>query len=74
MHQRKETNHIEQQKLTITVKELAAQLNISMPKAYEMTEIEGFPLIRLGKKKLVNAARLQGFLDKLSGIDMKYCC
>ena len=65
---------MENQKLTLTVKELAAQLNVSIPRAYEMTEIEGFPVIRLGKKKLINVARLQDFLDKMSSGDVKYHC
>ena len=34
-------------KLTLTVKEFAAQMQISMPTAYDLTERAGFPVIRV---------------------------
>ena len=40
-------------KLTMSVKEMAGQLGISLPKAYELTHIEGFPVIHVGRKKIV---------------------
>lgn len=35
------------EKLTLTVKEMAEMLGISLPTAYELTEREGFPLLRV---------------------------
>ena len=56
-------------KLTITVKELAQMLGISVPKAYEMTEIEGFPVMRIGKKKIIPVEQLKTWMAEyaLSG-------
>ena len=51
------------QKLTITVKELAKLMNISLPTAYSLTERAGFPLIRVGRKKLIPLAALQEWLN-----------
>lgn len=55
-------------KLTLTVKELAAQLQVSMPTAYELTERAGFPVIRLGKKKIVPVEALKAWLAQESGM------
>ena len=42
------------EKLTMTVKEMAAAMGISYPKALELTEREDFsPLIRIGRKKVI---------------------
>jgi len=40
-------------KLTMSVKELAAALGCSLPKAYELTERAGFPCLHLGRRKVV---------------------
>lgn len=41
------------EKTTISVKELAAQLGISLPKAYELVKTTGFPVIRIGTRILI---------------------
>ncbi len=40
-------------KLTMSIKELAAQLGISVPKATDMTHIEGFPVLCVGRRRLI---------------------
>ena len=51
-------------KVTMTMEQFADNMNISMPTAYAMSEQADFPLIRVGKKKLVNVALLQDWLNK----------
>ncbi len=40
-------------KLAYTVKEMAGTLGISIPKAYELTERADFPVLFVGRKKLI---------------------
>ena len=40
-------------KQTMSVRELAAQMGISLPKAYALTKEPGFPVIRIGTKILI---------------------
>ena len=40
------------EKTTMSVKELAAQMEISLPKAYELVKTPGFPTIRVGTRIL----------------------
>lgn len=40
-------------KCVMSVKELAGKMDISLPSAYELTERKDFPLIRIGRKKLI---------------------
>ena len=46
----------------LTVKDMAALLRISMPKAYELTEQPGFPVIRVGRKKLISKDMLAAWM------------
>jgi len=41
------------EKTTMSVKELAAQMEISLPKAYELVKTPGFPTIRVGTRILI---------------------
>lgn len=50
------------ERLTYTVAEVAKVLGISMPTAYDLTESEGFPVIRIGRKKLVPKKELEEWL------------
>lgn len=50
-------------KMTLTVEEMAAQLNISRNTAYALTREHGFPSIKIGKRLLINRALLQQWLD-----------
>lgn len=54
-------------KLALTVKEFAEQMQISMPTAYDLTERKGFPVIRVGKKKLIPVEPLKVWLAQESG-------
>lgn len=49
--------------LTLTVRQFADRMQVSMPTAYAMTEQEGFPVLRAGKKKLIPLAALERWLD-----------
>lgn len=50
--------------LTLTVKQLAEIMQVSMPTAYAMTEQRGFPVLRVGKKKLIPLALLTKWLEE----------
>lgn len=52
------------EKLVLSVRELAERLGVSMPTAYALTEREGFPVVRLGHKKVVPLADLEHWLSK----------
>ncbi len=55
-------------KLALTIKEMARSLSIGLPAAYELVHIEGFPVITLGKKKLiVPVAKLEEWLASTAG-------
>ena len=41
------------EKTTMSVQELSAQLGISLPKAYALAKLEGFPSIRIGTRILI---------------------
>ena len=41
------------EKTTMSVQELAAQLGVSLPKAYELVKQPGFPVIRVGSRILI---------------------
>lgn len=51
-------------KMVLTVKEMAAMLNVSLPTAYELVHRDGFPTIRMGRKILINAEMLQHWLNE----------
>lgn len=43
----------EQEKLTMSVQEAADLMNVSRPTMYRYTEMAGFPLIHVGRKKII---------------------
>ena len=55
------------EKATYTVKEAAAVLGISLPRMYEITERSDFPLLRVGRKKLVLKERFLEWMNAQSG-------
>lgn len=59
--------------LVLNVRELADSLQVSMPTAYAMTELPGFPVFRVGKKKLIPVADLEAWLSREAskGTDQK---
>ncbi len=54
----------DQNKYAITVKEFAKSIDVCLATAYAMTEIPGFPLLRVGKKKLVLLRPLEDWLQQ----------
>lgn len=57
---------IKQEKLTLSVPEAAALIGVSASKMYEIVRIQGFPAIRVGKRVLVNAKKLEAWLDEMT--------
>jgi excisionase family DNA binding protein len=52
------------EQLTISVEEMAKQLGISKPTAYMLTNSEGFPILKIGKRKVVPVQGLQEWIRK----------
>lgn len=50
--------------LTMTVEETTKALGLSKPIVYELTKQPDFPCFTMGKKILVNRARLQEWIDQ----------
>jgi predicted DNA-binding transcriptional regulator AlpA len=57
----------EAEKKTIRVKEFAEEYGIGINSAYEIVNAEGFPKIRLGRKILIIASRVDEWLDNNIG-------
>lgn len=57
---------IKREKLVLSVPEAAEVLGISKSKMYEIVRIKGFPAVRVGKRVLVNAKRLETWLDEVT--------
>lgn len=52
---------------TLTIKELAAVLGVGEDKARQLTHTKGFPVVVLGKRRLIIASRLDSWLDENIG-------
>lgn len=50
------------EKLTFSVDEMAAAVGISRPKAYELVNSEGFPVVRVGRRIRIPIAALENWL------------
>ena len=50
------------EKSTMSVQELARQMGISLPKAYELVKEPGFPTIRIGTRILIPVEGFQNWL------------
>jgi len=50
------------EKSTMSVQELARQIGISLPKAYELVKEPGFPTIRIGTRILIPVEGFQIWL------------
>lgn len=53
-------------KLTLTVKEVAQHLNVSLPTAYELTRSEGFPVLTIGRRRVVPVEGFKLWVEKNS--------
>ena len=54
-------------RMTLTVDEMADELHLSRPVAYELVKDPDFPSFRIGKRILVNRQGLQRWIDAQSG-------
>ena len=52
------------EKTTMSVQELAAQMGISLPKAYELVKQKDFPTIRIGTRILIPTEAYREWLLK----------
>lgn len=52
------------QKETLEVKDLPNIMSISIHKAYQLCSEPGFPAFRIGRKVLINRAKLNEWIDK----------
>ena len=53
-------------KLTINVSEMAEQLGISKPKAYDLANRQDFPHLKVGKRILIPIAAFEEWLNSES--------
>ncbi|MDL2238269.1 helix-turn-helix domain-containing protein [Christensenellaceae bacterium OttesenSCG-928-K19] len=51
-------------KFTLSVKEMAEMLNISLPKAYELTKQEDFPVLMVGNRILIPHDAFMRWVEK----------
>lgn len=51
------------EKLVINVSELAQMLNISRSLAYQLTRQPHFPVLQIGKRKIIPLAPLQAWIE-----------
>ena len=54
---------VQNEKLTYTVKEMAQGLGIGVNKAYELTRLKGFPVLKLGKRTLIPVKELKNWIS-----------
>mgnify|MGYP003302508421 CR=1 FL=1 len=52
------------EKSVLSVQELARQMGISLPKAYELVKEPGFPTIHIGKRMMVSREKLLEWLEE----------
>lgn len=50
--------------VTCSVKEFADRIGVSMPTAYAMTNEPGFPLFRVGRRKLVILSGVERWMQE----------
>ena len=52
------------EKSTMSVQELSMQMGISLPKAYELTKMPGFPAFRIGTRILIPTEAFHKWLQE----------
>lgn len=52
------------ERLTMTVKELAVHMGVSLPTAYNLTEMQGFPVVHIGRKKVIPVEAFRAWLNE----------
>lgn len=58
------------QRRTCTIKELAQLLGVSLPNAYNLSHIEGFPVIVIGNRRIVLLEKLDQWLEEHVGMQL----
>ena len=58
-------------KPTITIKEGAEMLGVSLPVMYTLSERAGFPLIRIGRRKVIHKALFIEWIAVQAGGEIK---
>ena len=53
--------------LTMNVKEMAAELGVGQASAYALCRIEGFPVIHIGKRKVIIRESFYKWLEDNAG-------
>ena len=59
---------IQQGKMLLSIKEASETLGLSRPMVQQLTHRDDFPSIRIGRRILINAKKLQEWLDNQSEI------
>lgn len=54
------------EKYTMSVDEMAAAVGVSRPKAYELVNSEGFPVIRIGRRIRIPVTGLERWIEEQS--------
>ena len=49
---------------TMSVQELSSQMGISLPKAYELVKLPGFPVLRIGTRILIPVDSFNAWLNR----------
>lgn len=57
------------EKAALTVKEMASVLGIGSNLAYDLTNLKGFPVLKIGGRKLIPTARLHEWVNQNAGRD-----
>lgn len=52
------------EKTTMSVRELASQMNISLPKAYGLVKTTGFPVIHIGNRLVIPVESYKDWLTR----------
>ncbi len=56
------------EKYTMSVDEMASAIGISRPKAYELANSDGFPVIRIGRRIRIPVAGLEQWIAEQSSV------
>lgn len=59
---------VSREKLVYSIPEAAEVLGISTTKMYEVVRMEGFPVLELGRRKVVPIKPLEKWLEKMAGV------
>ena len=56
------------EQLSISVKELSEVLGISKPIAYKLANSKGFPILQIGRRKVIPIKKLEKWLEENTNI------